>query len=75
LAEDSGNERTRDNNDEVPAEDAERGTEKEVPIGVPMSQEEFRRLKEQAAEPTSGDDSACPDEDAEQDQREVEGDG
>ena len=55
MAEDPEDEST-DNEEEEPAADAER----EVPIGVPVSDEEFARLKEQAAKPASGDDRASP---------------
>jgi hypothetical protein len=37
---------------------------REIPIGIPMSPEEFRRRKERAEEPTLDDARATADEDA-----------
>lgn len=69
MAEDPEDE-SADNEEEEPAADAER----EVPIGVPVSDEEFARLKEQAAKPASGDERPRPDEDASKGDKE-EGNG
>jgi hypothetical protein len=60
-------------NAEEPASDVERAREQEVPIGVPVSPEEFRRLKEEAAKPAPGDERACADEETEGGREEEDG--
>ncbi len=47
-----------------PARPEEAGAVREIPIGMPMSPEEFRRRKERAEEPTLDDARATADEDA-----------
>jgi hypothetical protein len=74
VAEDPRHEATN-SEEEEPAADAEPGTEGEVPIGVPVTAEEFARLKEQAAKTTPADERECSDEDAAGGREEEEGNG
>jgi hypothetical protein len=62
------------NNEEEPALDVEPGGDQAVPIGVPVSADEFKRLKKRAAEPTCGDEGASADEEAALDRHEEDRD-
>ncbi len=74
MAGDPKNEETGENQEDA-APDVERETAKEVPIGIPVTAEEFARIKEEAAKPPPGDERARPDDDGERVRDKEEGNG
>jgi hypothetical protein len=73
VAGDRKNSETNEPNEAAP--DADRDTAQEVPIGIPVSEEEFASLKEQATKPASCDECAAAHDEGESDRDEEAGDG